>query len=102
MRYYLPIFVASLFAGQALAGDDEWLSPVYKEIFQNELPIPPPKEKKTTYFNETSNTYIDYYEVEVKAFEQQVYKGAGFKPAKLVGYGKSKLSFERDSGVSIC
>lgn len=87
MRYYLPIAVASLFAGQALAGDDKWLSPVYKEIFQNELPTPPTKEKKYTYYNSTTKRYIDYYEVEVKPFEQQVYKGAGFKPAQLVGYG---------------
>ncbi|KAF1968972.1 oxidase cueO precursor [Bimuria novae-zelandiae CBS 107.79] len=86
MKYYLPIVVASLFAGQTLAGDDQWLSPVYKEIFQNELPMPPTKEKKYTYYNSTTNSYIDYYEIEIKAFEQQVYKGAGFKPAKLVGY----------------
>ena len=32
--------------------------------------------------------YIDYYEVEIKPFEQQVYKGDGFKPAQLVGYGR--------------
>lgn len=90
MRYYIPIAVASLFAGQALAGDDKWLSPVYKEIFQNELPIPPPKEKKFTYFNETTNRYIDYYEIDIKPFEQQVYKG--LKPAQLVGYGTLTLS----------
>lgn len=91
MRSYLPIAVASFFAGQTLAGDNTWLSPVYKEIFQNELPIPPNKEKKTSYFNETTNTWIDYYEVEVKPFTQQVYKGAGFKAANLVGYGKCLL-----------
>ncbi|KAJ4345843.1 uncharacterized protein N0V89_011978 [Didymosphaeria variabile] len=84
MRYYLPIAVASLFAGQALAGDDQWLSPVYKEIFQNELPTPPTKEKKYSYYNSTTNRYIDYYEVDIKPFEQQVYKG--LKPAQLVGY----------------
>jgi len=87
MKSYLALALASAFAGQVLAGDDKWLSPVYKEIFQNELPIPPTKEKKHTYFNSTTNTYIDYYEVEIKPFEQQVYKGAGFKPAQLVGYG---------------
>ncbi|KAK3208450.1 hypothetical protein GRF29_77g784972 [Pseudopithomyces chartarum] len=86
MKSYFALALASAFAGQVLAGDDQWLSPVYKEIFQNELPIPPTKEKKYTYFNSTTNTYIDYYEVEIKAFEQQVYKGAGFKPAQLVGY----------------
>jgi bilirubin oxidase len=90
MRGYLPIALASLLAGQARAGDDEWLSPVYKEIFQNELPTPPTKEKKYTYYNSTTNSYIDYYEVEIKPFEQQVYKG--LKPAQLVGYGMSNIS----------
>ncbi|KAL1604037.1 hypothetical protein SLS60_005629 [Paraconiothyrium brasiliense] len=84
MRYYFPIALASLFAGQTLAGDDQWLSPVYKEIFQNELPTPPTKDKKYSYYNSTTNRYIDYYEVEIKPFEQQVYKG--LKPAQLVGY----------------
>lgn len=85
MRYYIPIVVASLFTSQALAGDSTWLSPVYREFFQNELPMPPTKEKKYSYYNETTNTYIDYYEVEIKPFQQQVYKG--LKPAQLVGYG---------------
>ncbi|OAF99004.1 Cupredoxin [Paraphaeosphaeria sporulosa] len=84
MRYYFPTAVALFFAGQALAGDNDWLSPVYKEIFQNELPIPPTKEKKYSYYNSTTNRYIDYYEIEIKSFEQQVYKG--LKPAQLVGY----------------
>jgi hypothetical protein len=102
MKSYFALALASAFAGQVLAGDDKWLSPVYKEIFQNELPIPPTKEKKYTYFNSTTNTYIDYYEVEIKAFEQQVYKGAGFKPAQLVGYGKfdrPMQEFERSTYV---
>lgn len=90
MRYYFPIALASLFAGQTLAGDDQWLSPVYKEIFQNELPTPPTKDKKYSYYNSTTNRYIDYYEVEIKPFEQQVYKG--LKPAQLVGYGTYILS----------
>ncbi|KAF9736287.1 hypothetical protein PMIN06_008278 [Paraphaeosphaeria minitans] len=84
MRYYLSIAVASFFAGQALAGDKDWLSPVYNEIFQNELPIPPTKESKYSYYNSTTNRYIDYYEIDIKPFEHQVYKG--LKPAQLVGY----------------
>jgi bilirubin oxidase len=90
MRAYLPLSLAFLVAGQARAGDDKWLSPVYKDIFQNELPTPPTKEKKYSYYNSTTNSYIDYYEVEIKPFQQQVYKG--LKPAQLVGYGMFKTS----------
>jgi hypothetical protein len=38
----------------------------------------------STYYNETTNSYIDYYELEIKPLEQQVY--SDLKPAKLVGY----------------
>lgn len=71
-------------ASEAFAGDDKWLSPVYKEIFQNPLPLPIPKEKLYTYTNHTTGNEIDFYEVDVKPFTQQIYKG--LKPAKLVGY----------------
>jgi bilirubin oxidase len=84
MKNYLSIGVAALLASQAFAGDDEWLSPVYKQIFQNELPIPKDKIKSYTYRNETTGNEIDFYEVDVQPFEQQVYPG--LKPAKLVGY----------------
>jgi bilirubin oxidase len=39
---------------------------------------------RSTYKNATTGNEIDFYEVEIKAFEQQVYPG--LKPAKLVGY----------------
>lgn len=38
----------------------------------------------SSYYNSTTGQYIDYYEIEVKAFEQQVYPG--LKKAQLVGY----------------
>jgi bilirubin oxidase len=38
----------------------------------------------STYTNKTTGNQIDFYEVDVKPFEQQVY--AGKKPARLVGY----------------
>jgi hypothetical protein len=38
----------------------------------------------STYKNSTTGNEIDFYEVDVKPFEQQVYKGK--KPARLVGY----------------
>jgi bilirubin oxidase len=40
--------------------------------------------RHSTYRNSTTGNEIDFYEVEVKPFEQQVYKGK--KPARLVGY----------------
>jgi len=84
MKYLFSLYTFSLLASQAFAGDNDWLSPVYKEIFQNSLPFPPDKAPKETYYNSTTNTYIDYYEIEIKPFTQQVYKG--LKPAQLVGY----------------
>jgi bilirubin oxidase len=38
----------------------------------------------SSYYNSTTGQYIDYYEIEVKPFEQQVYPG--LKKAQLVGY----------------
>ena len=38
----------------------------------------------SSYYNSTTGQRIDYYEIEVKAFEQQVYPG--LKKAQLVGY----------------
>ncbi|KAF2187615.1 oxidase cueO precursor [Zopfia rhizophila CBS 207.26] len=84
MTRFRSFFVASLLACQALAGDDEWLSPVYKDFYQFPLPIPPVKTPKTSYVNKTTGDVIDYYEIEIKPFEQQVYPG--LKKARLVGY----------------
>ncbi|KAF1837542.1 Cupredoxin [Decorospora gaudefroyi] len=84
MKAYLSFGLAAILASQALAGDDEWLSPVYKGIFQTELPIPEVKAKTYTYRNETTGNEIDFYEVDVRPFYQQVYPG--LKPARLVGY----------------
>jgi bilirubin oxidase len=40
--------------------------------------------RQSTYKNATTGNEIDFYEIDVKPFEQQVYKG--MKPARLVGY----------------
>jgi hypothetical protein len=84
MKSYLYFGVAAILASQVTAGDDDWVSPVYKQIFQNPLPIPQDKAKSHTYRNETTGNEIDFYEVDVKPFTQQVYPG--LKPANLVGY----------------
>ncbi|KAF2200190.1 hypothetical protein GQ43DRAFT_374394 [Delitschia confertaspora ATCC 74209] len=82
--FFRSFLLAALLVLQTLAGDDEWLSPVYKNFYSVELPTPPTKTPKTKYVNQTTGAVIDYYEVEVKSFEQEVYPG--LKKAKLVGY----------------
>lgn len=84
MTKFRSLAVASLLACLAWASDDEWLSPEYKEFYQHPLPFPPDKVPKYTYKNQTTGAEIDYYEVDVHTFEQQVY--TGLKPATLVGY----------------
>ncbi|CAI6280925.1 unnamed protein product [Periconia digitata] len=84
MKTYLSFLAASLLATRVSAGDKDWLSPVYKQIFQNKLPFPSEKPPKYTYTNQTTGVQIDYYEIEIKEFESQIYPG--LKPAKLVGY----------------
>ncbi|ORX99874.1 Cupredoxin [Clohesyomyces aquaticus] len=84
MTGFRSILVASLLACNVFAGDNDWLSPVYKDIYQNPLPFPPNKAPKYQYTNASTGATIDYYEVEVKPFTQQVYPG--LKPAQLVGY----------------
>lgn len=84
MRTLLSTSVAAALFIPALAGDGKWLSPEYKWIYQFPLPIPEDKELTYTYENKTSGKKIDFYEVTVKPFTQEVYPG--LKPAQLVGY----------------
>src|SRR5690242_14474054 len=83
MRQSLFLGITALLTSGVFAGDKDWLSPEYKQIFQNPLPFPPVKAPKYTYTNKTTGNQIDYYEIDVKPFEQQVYPG--LKPARLVG-----------------
>ncbi|RMZ70364.1 bilirubin oxidase [Pyrenophora seminiperda CCB06] len=62
----------------------KWVSPVYKWIFENPLPIPPVKTPKFTYTNNDTGAVIDYYEVEVTAIEKQVYPD--LPPTDLYAY----------------
>ncbi|KAF1997631.1 hypothetical protein P154DRAFT_537014 [Amniculicola lignicola CBS 123094] len=84
MPSFRSLVLSALLACQALAGDDEWLSPVYKNLYSQPLPFPPIKQKKYSYTNATTGQSIDYYEIEVKPYEQQVYPG--LKKAQLIGY----------------
>ncbi|KAF2268917.1 Cupredoxin [Lojkania enalia] len=59
-------------------------SPTYTRIYQNPLPIPPVKQPKQIITNPVTGQNIQYYEIEIKSFIQQVYPN---KPAtSLVGY----------------
>ncbi|KAH6638234.1 oxidase cueO precursor [Boeremia exigua] len=84
MRQSLFLGVTAFFTSGVFAGDKDWLSPEYKQIFQNPLPFPPEKSPRYSYTNKTTGNTIDYYEIDVKPFEHQVYPG--LKPARLVGY----------------
>ncbi|KAF2118161.1 oxidase cueO precursor [Lophiotrema nucula] len=84
MPSFRSLVAASLLACHALAGDDKWLSPVYKNLYSEPLPFPPVVTPNVTYYNATTGYYCDYYEIEVKPFEAQVYPG--LKKTRLVGY----------------
>ena len=42
----LALLSSSLLFGRAIAGDDQWLSPVYTDFFKYPLPFPPDKPIK--------------------------------------------------------
>lgn len=54
-----------------------WISPQYTWIFAYPLPILPVKEPKLTYTNPTTGAVIDYYEVEVRSIQKQIYPNLG-------------------------
>ncbi|KAK4980918.1 hypothetical protein LTR66_002469 [Elasticomyces elasticus] len=78
------LVVLALLATQTLAAVTDWLSPVYQNFYEFPLPIPPVKVPKTSYTNSSTGVTIDYYEVEIKPLEQQIYPG--LKKARLIGY----------------
>ncbi|KFY84701.1 hypothetical protein V500_09102 [Pseudogymnoascus sp. VKM F-4518 (FW-2643)] len=83
-RLWSCIILCLALCSPSLAGDSAWLSPVYKEIYGRPLPIPPDKVPKHTWTNSTTGQIINYYEVDIKPFQQQVYSNLG--KANLVGY----------------
>lgn len=84
MRQSFFLGVAALLTSQVSAGDKDWLSPQYKEIFQNPLPFPPDKAHTTEVKNPKTGKLTRFYDIDVRPFESQVYRN--LKPAKLVGY----------------
>lgn len=62
----------------------DWEGEPYTWLYQFPLPIPPQKQVKQTVINPVTNRPIDYYEINIHNFTQQVYPN---KPAtNLVGY----------------
>ncbi|KAF2716563.1 hypothetical protein K431DRAFT_307685 [Polychaeton citri CBS 116435] len=72
----------ALLVGSAYAGIKPWDSPEYKDLFQYPVPVPQVKIPLKSY--SSHGVEIDYYEVEIKPTEQQVYPNLG--KTKLVGY----------------
>ena len=79
-------FTLSAVATQ-LASAKDWDSPQYKWLFEYPMPIAPIKAPKQTY-RFPNGPDIEYYEVDIKTFEQQVYPNLG--KTKLVGYDGSE------------
>ncbi|KAJ9656091.1 hypothetical protein H2201_008642 [Coniosporium apollinis] len=77
------LFLAACLTGSALA-DFPWLSPVYQNFYEFPLPVPPIKQPKATFTSPATGLPIDYYEVEIKPFFQQVYPNLG--KTRFVGY----------------
>jgi hypothetical protein len=76
-----PCILAGLAAHLALAKD--WESPVYSDLYQYEMPISPIKEPPRK-FDFPNAPPIDYFEVEIKPFEQQIHPNSA--KTRLVGY----------------
>jgi len=73
--------LVTLAARLSLAKD--WESPPYNYLYQFEMPISPVKQplRQFTFPNAPP---IDYFEVEIKPFEQQIYPNLA--KTRLVGY----------------
>jgi bilirubin oxidase len=61
----------------------DWVSPPYNYLYQFEMPIPPTKQPLQT-FTFPNGPPIDYFEVDIKAFESQIYPNLG--KTRFVGY----------------
>ncbi|KAK3364574.1 Cupredoxin [Lasiosphaeria hispida] len=80
--FFNTLALAILSAPSVLGKD--WEGAAYTWLYQFPLPIPPVKTPAMTITNPVTGNPIDYYEVNINAFQSQVYPGKG--PANLVGY----------------
>ncbi|KAH9214067.1 bilirubin oxidase precursor [Leptodontidium sp. 2 PMI_412] len=81
-RAFLSSFATSLLLGlTSAAGNGP--SPAYKHFYEFPLPVPPIATPLATY-TKSDGSNIDYYEIHIKGFTQQVYPE--LPPTRLVGY----------------
>jgi bilirubin oxidase len=66
-----------------LTAAKDWDSPPYNYLYQYEMPIAPIKQPLRT-FTFPNGPPIDYFEVDIKPFESQIYPNLG--KTRLVGY----------------
>ncbi|KAL2070242.1 hypothetical protein VTL71DRAFT_13268 [Oculimacula yallundae] len=79
-KFWISILIAcSLDAVKA-----GWQSPIYQNFFSVPLPIAPIKQPKTILTNNRTGKPIQYYEVDIKPLEQQIFPGLG--KTRLIGY----------------
>ena len=64
-------------------GVQNWVSPVYNDLYQHPVPIPTIKAPKRSYTS-PNGSVIDYFEIDIKPLEQQIYPNLG--KTRLVGY----------------
>jgi bilirubin oxidase len=84
MPYTMRASLCTLVALAArLAAAKDWDSPPYNYLYQYEMPIAPIKQPLRT-FTFPNGPPIDYFEVDIKPFESQIYPNLG--KTRLVGY----------------
>ncbi|OQO12394.1 hypothetical protein B0A48_03036 [Cryoendolithus antarcticus] len=81
MWHSARLLLVTIIAGHVFAKD--WESPPYTNLYSEPLPIPPTKSPLKT-FTFPNQAPIDYYEIDIKPLEQQVYPGKA--KTRLVGY----------------
>lgn len=66
MRRSLYLGLCAFFTSRAFAGDTTWLSPEYKQIFQNPLPFPPDKVASQEHTDPKTGKVVKFYDIDVK------------------------------------
>lgn len=69
----------------SVSADGGWFSPVYHDFYSVPVPIAPIKQAKKTYTNNHTGGIINYYEIDIKPVEIQIYP-LPMKKARFVGY----------------
>lgn len=82
MAHILSLTFLWLLTSSAFGG---WFSPVYKDFFSVPLPTASIKEPKMRFTNNHTNGIINYYEINIRPVEVQIYP-LPMKKARFVGY----------------